>query len=160
MVSNLHVKWNCTQLHRNRSAFLFKAVCKSACLTLYRWSGLFSLSCSIALTSNLSSNTRLRPNLISALSSRRIISAWESVMTSTLTLKGGDYVSQTAFWFSWAIKLWKFTCIHMFTPGSCLFQGNIWQGADVKMILLWLGCLLQREHYIIRKSSFCSPRRQ
>lgn len=35
----------------------------------------------------------------------------------------------------------------MFPPRLCLFQGNIWQGADVKVILLWLGCLLQREHY-------------
>lgn len=39
---------------------------------------------------------------------------------------------------------------------SYVYTRSVWQGADVKVLLLWLGCLLQREHYIIRKSSFCS----
>lgn len=122
---------------------LFKAVCKSARFThIYRWLCLFCLSCSIVHTSvyererekekqNITVQSSSRSKCV--LSSHQIISARESGVD--FVSHRGDYVSRTAFWFSWAIELWKLTCIHMFTPGLCLFQGNIWQGADVKVIL-------------------------
>lgn len=38
-----------------------------------------------------------------------------------------------------------------------VYSQNIWQGADVKVILLWQGCLLQRVCYIIRKMILLFP---